>query len=112
MGPTPGLQLPLKAPVTEEVNTCTGTYIWLEGRVQHACFQPLEVEVLEERVLLHFLGPSSSAPQALQRVFAQELQHKGNQCGGRNLGRGCFGQEQPSGWLGSCNMSLGMPRSH
>lgn len=59
-----------------------GTYIWLEGGVQHACFQPPEVEVLEERVLLHFLGPSSSAPQALQWVFAQELQHKGNQCPG------------------------------
>lgn len=50
-----------------------GTYIWLEGRVQHACFQPPEVEVLEEGVFLHFPGPSSSAPQALQRVFAQEL---------------------------------------
>lgn len=59
-----------------------GTYIWLEGRVQHACFQPPEVEVFEERVLLHFLGPSSSAPQALQRVFAQELQRKGNQSPG------------------------------
>lgn len=79
---TPGLSLPLTAPVSEEVRIQTGTYIWLEGGVQHACFQPPEVEVLEERVLLHFLGPSSSAPQALQRVFAQELQHTGNQCPG------------------------------
>jgi len=89
--------------VTEEVRTRPGTYIWLEGGVQHACFQPPEVEVLEERVLLHFLGPSSSAPQALQRVFAQELQHNGKQC----LGGGCFGQEQP----GSCSMSLGMAQA-
>jgi len=68
-----GLFLPLAASVTEEVRRWTGTYIWLEGWIQHACFQPPEVEVLEERMLLHLSSPSSSTAQALQRVFAQEL---------------------------------------
>lgn len=75
MGPSPHARAPSSPDSTSyrKGQEQMGTYIWLEGRVQHACFQPPEVEVLEERVFLHFLGPSSSAPQALQRVFAQEL---------------------------------------
>lgn len=70
------------------------TYVWFEGGVQHARFQPPKIEVLEERVLLHFPGPSPSAAQAFQGIFAQELQHKGT-----SVTPWCFGQEQPCCWL-------------
>lgn len=59
-----------------------GTHIGLEGRLQHAGSQPLEVQLLEEGVFLHLTGTTSTTPQALSRVLAQELQQgRGGQGG-------------------------------
>lgn len=58
------------------------TNVRLEGWLQHASSQPLEVQLLEEGVFLHFAGTTSTTPQALSGVLAQELQRgKGGQGG-------------------------------
>lgn len=49
------------------------THIRLEGRLQHACSQTLEVQFLEEGVLLHLTSTTPMTAQTLSRVLAKEL---------------------------------------
>lgn len=50
-----------------------GTHIRLEGGLQYARSQTLEVQFLEDGVLLHLTGTTSTTPQTLGRVLAKEL---------------------------------------
>lgn len=63
-----------------------GTHIRLEGRLQHACAQALEVQLLKEGVLLHLTGTTPTTPQAFSRVLAEKLWQGRDDQGG--LGRG------------------------
>lgn len=48
-------------------------YIRDKGRIQHSCFQPLEIHAFEKRVPLHFCCTFPLTAQPLLHIFGEEL---------------------------------------